>query len=265
MPETSNTPSLPYLTVRIRHRIGTLELDVQFNLTHPWTVLFGPSGSGKSTILRIIAGLIRPDHGRIVSTVDPGTSEQQASVLLDTEAGIFVPPHRRGIPLAAQQPSLFPHLTVLENLRYGLSETAADNGHQNARGQHVQRLLDAFRIADLASRHPHMLSGGQAQRVVLARTAAAGASRLMLLDEPFNGLELALQDELIAEMRRDRSTGTPRKILSVTHDIAETFQLDADIIRLSDGRITAQGPPDQVLRVDCDRLMRNLQPQRSGI
>ena len=217
----------------MRHRIGTLALDVQFAVTQPWTVLFGPSGSGKSTILRAIAGLLTPESGRIVLG---------ATALLDTAAQVNVAAHRRGTPVAPQSPSLFPHLTVRENLEYS--------------GSYTPELPAAFGIDGLLDKTPAQLSGGEAQRVNLARAVAA-RPRLLLLDEPFTGLDLALRSALIDHLLEwQRKTRVP--ILSVTHDVAEVFQLGAEVIQLRDGRVAAQGPAAEVLRGDRERLLEEL-------
>ena len=230
-------PAPPYLTVELRHRIGALQIDVNFQLSQPWTILFGPSGSGKTTILRAIAGLLRPAHAHI--------SADQSFTLVDTQAGVFLPPHKRAIPLAPQQPSLFPHMTVRENLNYGAGRSLDAN------------LLSTFRIEHIADKRPADLSGGEAQRATLARAIALRGSRLLLLDEPFTGLDLNLRDGLIANLLAwQQRHHTP--ILSVTHDIAEAFQLNAEVIKLSDGRIIAQGPAATVLAEERARLLAQL-------
>ncbi len=236
MPE----PTPPHLTIQLRHRIGALHIDVAFQLTQPWTILFGPSGSGKTTILRAIAGLLTPDFARIAA--------DRSFTLVDTEAGVFLPPHKRATPLASQQPSLFPHMTVRQNLSYGKRSSAEAD------------LLSTFRIAHIADKRPAALSGGEAQRTTLARTIAATGSRLLLLDEPFTGLDLNLRDELIANLLDwQKQHRTP--ILSVTHDIAEAFQLNAEVIRIAEGRILAQGPAATVLAEDRARLLAQLNPE----
>jgi molybdate transport system ATP-binding protein len=233
----------PHLTVQLRHSIGALNIDVNFQLTQPWTILFGPSGSGKTTILRAIAGLLRPGHAHIA--VDPNFT------LVDTEAGVFLPPHKHSIPLAPQQPSLFPHMTVRENLNYGAGRSLDAN------------LLSTFRIEHIADKRPADLSGGEAQRATLARAIAATGCRILLLDEPFTGLDLNLRDGLIANLLAwQQRHHTP--ILSVTHDIAEAFQLNAEVIKLCEGRIVAQGPAASVLAEERARLLQQLnQPAES--
>lgn len=240
-PETA-----PYLCVRLQHRIGTLQLDVDFELTKPWTVLFGPSGSGKTTILRAIAGLLRPDAAKIVS----GTARNPQSLsFVDTQAGTWMPAHQRGIPLAPQRPSLFPHLTVLENLAY------RDRATANPQWPALPAL---FEIDSLLTRRPRELSGGEAQRVNLARAIACGG-RLLLLDEPFTGLDLRLKEKLIAGLLAWQNENGMR-ILSVTHDVAEAFQLNAHVIKLCNGRVVQQGPVAAVLADERSRLLNQLSP-----
>jgi molybdate transport system ATP-binding protein len=225
------------LGVRLRHGIGTLALDVEFELTRPWTVLFGASGSGKSTILRVIAGLIKPEFGRV---------RLGSTTLLDTEAGVSVAPHLRGVPVAPQSPNLFPHLTVRQNLKFG--------------GSFDPQLAAVFSMDGVLGKMPAQLSGGEAQRVNLARAVAA-SPRLLLLDEPFIGLDLALRSGLIEHLLGwQQQTGVP--ILSVTHDVAEVFQLGAEVIQLREGRVAAQGPVAEVLATDRERLLAELEDSR---
>src|ERR1017187_3269233 len=112
-------PMETHVSVQLRHRIGTLEIDVDFRLTKPWTILFGPSGSGKTTILRAIAGLLRPDFARIVNHRRPVSSAKEGFAFVVTDEGVWRAAHKRGAALAAQRPALFPHLTVIENMTYG--------------------------------------------------------------------------------------------------------------------------------------------------
>jgi len=251
-------PLAPRHEVRIRHRFGALRIDVDFVLRERWSILFGPSGSGKTTILRIIAGLIRPDFARIVSTASPGTDQERSFTFVDTEAGIFLPADKRVVRLAPQQPALFPHLSVLENLQYGMHRLVRDSSDAEARDQGISNLLDTFRIADLAAKYPSELSGGEAQRVNLARAVAAGGGRLLMLDEPFSGLDLLLRDELMSHLLRRQEDMRRGQILSVTHDVAEAFQLGAEVIKLAEGRVVAQGPVEVVLAEERKRLLEQL-------
>lgn len=235
------------LAVQLRHRIGALELNIEFELTQPWTILFGASGSGKTTILRAIAGLLRPDAGRIVLSREHD-SEGEHTVLVDTASKIFVPAHARRIPLAPQRASLFPHRTVAENIHYGMAVRKGATPREQLRS-----VLNDFHLDHLADKYPPQLSGGEAERVNLARAVAA-RGRLLLLDEPFTGLDAPtrerLQSTLIA-ISHDRAI----PILSVTHDVAEPFQVDAEVIRLDQGRIVRQGPANEVLANERARLL----------
>jgi molybdate transport system ATP-binding protein len=249
-------PSLPRHHVRLRHRIGTLDVDVDFELTQPWTILFGPSGSGKTTILRAIAGLLRPDFGYIVSTIAPGTTQQQSVTLLDTEAGVYLPAHKRLVRLAPQHPTLFPHLTVLENMKYGMSPLVHDTEEQQHEGiLHLH--LERFRIANLAAKLPSALSGGEARRVSLAR-ALAGRGSLLMLDEAFSGLDLPLRNELATSLQEWQNDPYTAQILSVTHDVGEAFQIGAEVIQIADGKIVQQGPVQLVLAHQRNQLIDQL-------
>jgi molybdate transport system ATP-binding protein len=251
-----NSP--PHFDVDVRHRIGTLQVDVKFSLSQPWTILFGPSGSGKTTVLRAIAGLIRPDSARIATTfVDPLGHESKRA-LIDTRAGQFVACHKRNVPLAAQSPALFPHMTVRQQISYGMCSMRSGNANPDLEepGAKTEDVLALFRITDLADKFPAALSGGEAQRVSMAR-AAASASRLLLLDEPFSGLDMALRSEIM----KDLPAWAERRnlcVLSVTHDVAEAFELNAEVIKLADGRLVEQGPVDIVLGEERARLLEQL-------
>lgn len=230
----------------MQHRQGALAFDTAFELTEPWTVLFGPSGSGKTTVLRAIAGLMRPAAGRIVLGFAPGT------VLFDRAKGIHMPAHRRGIRLAAQVATLFPHMTVRENIAYGVAADATGV---------VEETLQRFHLERLAETMPWKLSGGERQRTAVARAAASattlGGSGLLLLDEPFAGLDLRLRDDLLQDLRSWlAATHTP--VLSVTHDVGEAFQLGAEVIKFADGHVLQQGPVEAVLAEERERLLEQL-------
>ncbi len=229
----------------MQHRQGTLAFDAAFELTKPWTVLFGPSGSGKTTILRAIAGLMRPAKGRIV------LHSSVPTVLFDSTTGTSLPSHRRSIRLAAQTASLFPNMTVHQNVAYGVPATSPEI---------IEEALRRFRLKELAKAVPWKLSGGERQRVAVARAAASAITvpnSLLLLDEPFAGLHLPLRDELLEDLRSWlAATKTP--VLSVTHDVGEAFQLAAEVIKFSDGKVLQQGPVETVLAEERNRLMTQL-------
>jgi molybdate transport system ATP-binding protein len=235
----------PHLSFSMQHRQGALAFDAAFELTEPWTVLFGPSGSGKTTILRAIAGLMRPAAGRIVL----GSA---SSVLFDSRERVCVPAYRRGVRLAAQVTTLFPKMTVRANVAYGVP--SGSNGI-------VDEALRRFRLEGFAETMPWKLSGGERQRVAVVRAAASAVTLprggLLLLDEPFAGLDLQLRDELLEDLRNWLAK-MKVPVLSVTHDVGEAFQLGAEVIKLSDGNVLRQGPVGVVLAEERDRLMEQL-------
>lgn len=227
----------PPHSIALRHRLGSLLLDVEFTLRAPWTVLFAPSGGGKTTVLRLIAGLERPLAGRV---------ELNGRVLLDTAAGVFVPPHRRGVGLVAQRPALFPHRDVLGNVRYG------------AGSRPVDEIAELCRIGHLRGAAVAALSGGERQRVALARTLAAGlGGGLLLLDEPFTGMD----DELRYGLLRDLRAWVAARgvaVLMVTHEVGEVFAADAAVLRMESGRVVAEGTAAEVLSAERGRLRQVL-------
>ncbi|MCC6742507.1 MAG: ATP-binding cassette domain-containing protein, partial [Acidobacteria bacterium] len=173
------------------------------------TVVFGPSGAGKTTILRVVAGLERPDRGVVSCGGD---------VWIDTAAGLFVPPQKRSAGVVFQDYALFPHRTVAENIGFGLSGLSSPQ-----RKARVSELLDRFELGALADRAPRTLSGGEQQRVALAR-ALAREPRLLLLDEPLAALDAPRREALRRELRLMlRETGI--ETLLVTHDRTEALAL----------------------------------------
>jgi molybdate transport system ATP-binding protein len=240
----------PFLKVQMRHAVGVLSLDVQFTLTEPWTVLFGPTGSGKTTVLRAIAGFVRPQEGLIV---------QHETVLLDSARGIFVPPYQRPIRSAGQTARLFPHRTVRWNAMFGAG-SASNSGETK---DIVQEMLHLFRLAALADRLPRDLSGGERQRASVVRAVISAITydgpekALLLLDEPFTGLDNAMRDDLLAELRECLGRWK-MPVLSVTHDVGEAFQLGAEVVKIAEGRVVEQGPVATVLAEERARLLDQL-------
>ena len=184
-------------------------------------VLIGPSGCGKTSLLRAVAGLETPAAGRV---------SMAGEVLSDAGSGRNVPAERRRIGMVFQDYALFPHLTVADNVGYGLHALAREE-----RAERVARMLDLVGLADVAGRAPHQLSGGQQQRIALAR-ALAPAPRLLLLDEPFSSLEVELRERLAQEVRQIlKRHGTAA--LVVTHDQLEAFALGDVIGVMNEGRL----------------------------
>lgn len=202
-------------------------------------VLFGPSGAGKTTIVRSVAGLLRPAEGRIAFG---------AAVWFDSRAGRWVTPQERRVGYVSQDSSLFPHLTVRENVAYGLRALDAE-----ARRRRIGEVLALLQLNDLAGRHPRHLSGGQAQRVALGR-ALAPSPGLLLLDEPFAGLDAAMRRPLRAEMRSViRDLGAAAVL--VTHDRMEAMAMADDFAVVIDGRVRQVGAAADVFARPADRVV----------
>jgi molybdate transport system ATP-binding protein len=237
------------LQVEMRHRVGGVTLDVEFTLTQSWTVLFGPSGCGKTTVLRAIAGFVRPE-GRIM---------KDDVVLLDDRAGVFVPPHLRPVRSAMQTAWLLPDQTVAANLLYG---SGGRSKPQDAR-QVAEEIAAIFGLGELVGRKPEGLSGGERQRVSVARTIVSAVTfagpgeALLLLDEPFTGLDATLRDGLLRELK-DWLTRWKVPVLSVTHDLGEAFRIGAEVIRMADGRVADQGRVERVLAVEKQQMLQRL-------
>ena len=200
-------------------------------------VLLGPSGCGKSTLLRLISGLEAPDHGRISSN---------GRVLSD--ASTLVPPEERKISLVFQDNALFPHMTVCDNVAFGLHKHEA-----GTRSRRVGEVLDMVRLTDVAGRYPHELSGGQQQRVALAR-ALAPQPTVVLLDEPFSDLDrtlrIALRDE-VREVLKANGTST----ILVTHDQEEALSVGDRVAVQNAGRIEQIGAPEDLFRTPASRFV----------
>jgi molybdate transport system ATP-binding protein len=142
-------------------------------------------------------------------------------------------------------------------MMYGFHEMVRDEQERKTRDSKIERLLSDFQIVRLVNKLPAALSGGEAQRVSLARAAAATGCRLLMLDEPFSGLDVRLRDELIKNLR-ERQEQQRMPVLSVTHDVAEAFQLGAEVIKIADGKVVEQGPVEVVLAEERKRLLGQL-------
>jgi len=200
-------------------------------------VLFGPSGAGKTTVVRCIAGLERPDRGRIVFDDETWFDD----------SGRWVDPQRRFVGYLGQEPALFPHLTVRGNVGYGLTGSAVD------RERRIAEMLTLVDIGPLDRRRPHELSGGQAQRVALAR-ALAPAPRLLVLDEPFASLDAPARARLRTDLRSIvRRVGIA--VVLVTHDRRDAIALGDELVVLAEGRVRQAGPVQQVFRRPADLIV----------
>ncbi len=192
------------------------------------TALLGPSGAGKTTVMKLIAGLLAPDAGGIE---------------LAGRSIVTLPPERRGVVMVFQNPLLFPHLTVAENVGFGLRMRGLPSAQIATR---VNAMLDRTRLTGLGPRHPAQLSGGQAQRVALARALVLQPD-LLLLDEPLSSLDPTLRDEmrqLILTLQAEMAVTT----LVVTHDQTEAVILADQIALLLDGRLAQHATPDEIYR-----------------
>jgi molybdate transport system ATP-binding protein len=220
------------LTVERQNVTGLgFSLVIEFCVGAGVTALFGPSGAGKSTILQAIAGLLRPTAGRI-------SLDQE--VLFDSQTGIDLPLRERRVGYVFQDLALFPHLSALSNVAYGLQKLP-----RRERQVRALEILRRFELAAVITRRPSDLSGGQQQRVALAR-ALVIEPRILLLDEPLSALDAATKRELIEDLRGvARDSQIP--ILYVTHAREEVLALAARVLVLDQGRIVAQGEPLNVL------------------
>ena len=198
------------------------------------TCLLGPSGCGKSTTLRMIAGVERPDSGRI--TIDGQVMFGQ---------GVNRPPETRGVGLMFQDFALFPHLTVAGNVAFGLT------GDRVAKDRRVAELLEKVNLTGFGPKHPHQLSGGEQQRVALAR-ALAPRPRVMLMDEPFSGLDNRLRDG-IRDTTLDILKEEGAAVLLVTHEPDEAMRMADEIALMRRGRIVQKGAPYNVYNAPVDR------------
>jgi molybdate transport system ATP-binding protein len=216
-----------------RLTLGRLRLEAELAVgTGELVVLLGPNGAGKTTLLRALAGLVALEWGRVVL---------DGAVLEDTAAGTWVPTERRPVGFVFQDYLLFPHLSALENVAFGLR--ARGLGRAEAR-RRAAAWLERVGLAAHAGSRPRALSGGQAQRVALAR-AMVGQPRLLLLDEPLAALDAATRTDLRRDLRRHLASFDGTRLL-VTHDPLEALALADRLVVLEDGRVTQTGSPAEV-------------------
>jgi molybdate transport system ATP-binding protein len=228
------------LEVGLRHAFpGGFALDAGFRAPGGVTALFGPSGCGKSTVLAAVAGLLRPQEGRVALDGD---------AMLDTALGVFVPAERRRCGVVFQDARLFPHLSVEGNLRYGLRRAP-----RGAAGPSFDDVVALLGVAHLLRRRPLGLSGGERQRVALGR-ALLSRPRLLLMDEPLAALDAARRAEVLPFLARLRdAAGLP--ILYVTHALDEVDALADTLVLLEAGRVAAAGPVEALsARTDLPQL-----------
>ena len=235
------------LDVQVQRRLKGFTLDVSLSASGGVLGLLGASGSGKSMTLRCIAGIDHPDCGRIA------LDEQ---MLYHSEQRINLRPWQRQVGYLFQSYALFPHMTVSENIGCALK--------RNERKARIHELLERFQLQGLEDRYPRQLSGGQAQRVALARCLAA-EPKVLLLDEPFSALDMQLRDQMHTELR-DMLRSYPGQVVLVTHDQREAYRLCSDlavmdagqcIVRGKTGQLFAQAGLEQVARLTgCRNISR---------
>ena len=227
------------IEVAVRHRFGDFTLDTAFAAEGGLTALFGRSGSGKTSLVNIIAGLIRPERGRVVVNRE---------ALTDTERGVFVPPKKRRVGYVFQEGRLFPHMTVRQNLLYG-RWFAPRYVREGGRPGEIDHVIELLGIGGLLGRRPANLSGGEKQRVAIGRALLA-RPRLLVMDEPLAALDEARKAEILPYVERLRDeAGVP--IVYVSHAIAEVARLATTLVVLSEGRVAAVGPTAAVMgRID---------------
>jgi molybdate transport system ATP-binding protein len=223
------------LTAEVRLRLSsTFALDCALEVPSGFTVLFGHSGSGKTSLLDCIAGIRSPDSGRV--QVDDQT-------LFDSAKALDLPSSDRKLAYVFQSLALFPHMSVLENVAYGLKHEA-----ERRREERCRSLLAQFGIDGLHSRRPADLSGGERQRVALARSLVTDP-RALLLDEPLAALDRPMRMKIIDDLRSWNSDhGVP--ILYVTHSVREAMALGERVLLMKDGGILASGSPSELLDPD---------------
>jgi ABC-type sulfate/molybdate transport systems ATPase subunit len=226
---------------------GSFHLHIECRFASEWTVIFGPSGAGKSTLLRLLAGLhltdpARPETARVIL---------DGRALTDSAHNLWLKPGHRQTSMVAQQSALFPHLTVAENVAYGIHHL--DRATRTAR---VEEMLELVNALSLIHRRPPDLSGGEAQRVALAR-ALAPSPRLLLLDEPFSALDGAASDALLIRLQSWTEQHHVQTVIA-THDATDALATSAEVALLHEGRLAALGPAAEVLAPERQRLQKRL-------
>ena len=237
----------------IQARLAAFGVDVEILAGAGITALYGPSGAGKTLILDAIAGLLAPRSGRIILDDE---------ILFDGVSGLNLPPRRRHCGYVSRHWALFPHMTVRDNVLFPLARLA-----RLERRRRVNEMLERFTLGEVASRRPHELAPAEHLRCVFARVLA-GEPKLLLVDEPANGLDVPLRIEWYAILRRVRDeAGIP--VVLATRELETCFELATNMLLLDTGRVLQSGPPRKVLdypaSVEAARLLgiRNCFPPKS--
>lgn len=217
----------------LRLPLASFTLEIDAVLDAHVTAVFGPSGAGKTSLLEAVAGMRHPERGRIVLS---------GRVLDDVAAGVRVPPRQRAVGYVTQDDSLFPHLSVAGNLRYGAGRGVARRAPLGE-----DRIIDTLELASLLDRKPATLSGGERRRVALGR-ALLSAPEILLLDEPLSGLDRPLKERVLEHLLKIKAA-FPLPILYVTHEAAEVAALADEVVVLERGHIAGRGRPAELLSV----------------
>ncbi len=212
------------------------QLDVHLRSEARITIILGPSGAGKSLLLNCLAGLTRPDAGRI---------QVQDEIYFDSARKIYVPAEKRRCGYILQDHSLFPHMTVAGNFDFALKSMPAPRPTKAEQTRRMQDLMKAFELEELAQRRPRELSGGQKQRVSIVR-ALVGNPRLILFDEPTRGLDRRLREGFYDVIKKVKEQ-VAAPIVIVTHDLEECYEVADTICLLSQGKLLQIGPKDDVI------------------
>ncbi|HUL31258.1 MAG TPA: ABC transporter ATP-binding protein [Thermodesulfobacteriota bacterium] len=218
------------IEICVEKDLGNFSLNLSLSLQKGMTVLFGPSGSGKTLTLQTIAGLVEPDSGMI---------RVNGTVYFDKREGVNLSIPRRRLGYVFQEPSLFPHMTLFENIEYGISGLPSTE-----RARKVSHMVERMRLGGLEKNYPHQISGGQKQRVALAR-ALVTSPLLLLLDEPFASLDHPVREKIRLDLLRIREEDHV-PIIFVTHDVEEAFILADEVVVLNDGRIEQTGTKEDI-------------------
>lgn len=220
------------LALSIDHRLGAFHLRAKFACHGRLTALFGPSGSGKTSVVNAIAGLLKPDVAHIVADGD---------TLADTQNGVWIPPHRRQIGYVFQEPRLFPHMSVRQNLTYA----QRFGGRSGRPGASFETIVEMLGIGPLLQRHPSLLSGGEKQRVAIGR-ALLSHPRLLLMDEPLASLDEGRKQDILPFIERLRDEALA-PIIYVSHSLEEVGRLADSVVVMEGGAVVSSGPPQSAL------------------
>ncbi|MFZ1106901.1 MAG: molybdenum ABC transporter ATP-binding protein [Rhodomicrobium sp.] len=220
------------IEVGVTQRLGSFTLDAEFAADSRLIALFGPSGSGKTSLINVIAGLTRPERGRVV--ID-------GAALIDTARGVFLPAHKRRLGMVFQEGRLFPHLSVKQNLSYGAWFAGVKDG-----GANLARVASLLGIEHLLGRYPNRLSGGEKQRVAIGRALLA-SPKLLLMDEPLASLDEPRKQEIMPYLERLRDEARI-PIVYVSHSVAEVARLSDTLVVLQGGRVRAAGPTLELMQ-----------------